>query len=254
MRRLPELLATLVIDKPMPETNHNHKPDFKSARVLTVLAVTLLVVSFATGCKKPAPQTATAPPPVGPALSNQTTERTPDEIALIDAAIKGDTSAVKTLLDHDVNANSRDPDGRTPLTEAAYYGHTEIVKLLLDHDADVFARKAHGETAYDMAASHQDIAEMIKREMDLLEAAAKGDSKLVKELLDKGAYVNVRDPDGRTPLTEAVWNNNVELVRLLLARGANPNAKKNDGATPLSIAQGKAYKEIADLLKKAGAK
>ena len=95
---------------------------------------------------------------------------------------------------------------------------------------------------------------MIKREIDLLNAAAKGDVKLVKELLDKGAYMNVRDPEGRTPLTEGVWNNNGELVRLLLASGANPNTKKNDGATPLSIAQGKGYKEITELLKKAGAK
>src|SRR4029077_16559576 len=137
--------------------------------------------------------------------------------------------------------------------EAAYYGHTEIAKLLLDHGADVFAKKIHGETAYEMAAGHQDIAQMIKREMDLLDAATKGDVKLVRELLDQGAYASVRDPEGRTPLTEAVWNNNVELVTVLLAHGANPNSKKNDGATPLSIAQGKAFKEIVALLKKAGA-
>jgi ankyrin repeat protein len=108
-----------------------------------------------------------------------------------------------------------------------------------------------------MAAGHHDIALMIKREIDLLEAAAKGDITLVKELLDKGAYVNVRDPEGRTPLTEAVWISNGELVRLLLERGANPNARKNDGASPLSIAQGRAYgkprHEIVEMLKKAGA-
>ena len=168
--------------------------------------------------------------------------------------MRGDTAAVKEFLDRGVNANTRDPDGRTPLTEAAYYGHTEIAKLLLDHGADVFARKVHGETAYDMAAGHQDIAQMIKREMELLDAAGKGDVRVVKELLDKGAYVNVRDPDGRTPLTEAVWNNNGELVRLLIDRGANVNTRKNDGATPLSIARGKGSSEIIELLKKAGAK
>jgi ankyrin repeat protein len=108
-----------------------------------------------------------------------------------------------------------------------------------------------------MAAGHQEIAQMIKREMDLLEATARNYVKLVRELLDKGAYVNVRDPEGRTPLTEAVWNNNPELVELLLERGANANTQKNDGATPLSIAQGRAYgkprQEIVEMLKKAGA-
>jgi ankyrin repeat protein len=85
-----------------------------------------------------------------------------------------------------------------------------------------------------------------------LEVSGSGDTKLVKELLDQGTYVNVRDPDGRTPLTEAVWNNHGEIVRLLLEKGADPNAKKNRGATPLSIAMGKGYKEIAGL-KKTGA-
>jgi ankyrin repeat protein len=46
----------------------------------------------------------------------------------------------------------------------------------------------------------------------------------------------------------------VELIRLLLDHGANPNTRKNDGATPLSIAQGKGYKDVIELLKKAGAK
>ena len=252
------MLATLVIDAPMPEPDHNHRLN-KSARLRPVLAATLLLaVSLSAGCKKPPPRIAPASATASPAASNQPSERTPDEIALIDAAINGDTTAVKALLEHGANANTKDPDDRTPLTEAAYYGHTEIAKLLLDHGADIYAKKAHGETAYDMAAGHQDIAQMIKRELDLLDAAAKGDVKLVKELLDKGAYVSVRDPDGRTPLTEAIWNNNVELVRLLLARGANPNTKKNDGATPLSIAQGRAYgqahQEIVEALKKAGAK
>jgi len=179
-------------------------------------------------------------------------------LALIDATIKGDTAAVKELLDRGVDPNSKDPEGRTPLTEAAFYGHTEIAKLLLNHGADVFAKKVHGETAYDLAAGHQAIAQMIKRELDLLAAATRGDVKLVKELLDEGAYVNVRDPEGRTPLTEAIWSNNGELVRLLLDHGANPNTRKNDGATPLSIALGRAYgaprQEIVEMLKKAGAK
>lgn len=226
-----------------------------SKTVRNLLAAILLAVVLCAGCKKPAPP---AVPPLpqqkAPALSSQSAERTADEIALLDASIKGDTALVKELLDRGVNANTKDADGRTPLTEAAFYGHTEIAKLLLDHGADVFAKKVHGETAYEMAAGHQEIAQMIKREMDLLPAATKGDDKLVKELLDKGAYVNVRDPEGRTPLTEAIWVNNIELVKLLLQRGANVSTRKNDGATPLSIAQGKGFKEIGELLKKAGAK
>ena len=251
------MIAWPIIDRPMPVSNRQQIPN-KATRLGLALTLTmLLAVGLSAACKKPAPRTMPASATPSP-ISKQPIERTAEEIALIDAAIQGDTAAVKALLDHGVNANSKDPEGRTPLTEAAFYGHTEIAKLLLDHGADIFAKKAHGETAYDMAAAHQDIAQMIKREIDLLDAATKGDLKLVKELLGKGAYVNVRDPDGRTPLTEAIWSNNVELVKLLLEHGANPNSKKNDGATPLSIALGRAYgqprQEIVELLKKAGAK
>ena len=180
--------------------------------------------------------------------------RIADEAALREAAIKGDIGTVKVLLDEGVNVNAKDADGRTALTEAAFYGRTEIAKMLLDKGADVFAKKNDGATPLTMAASHKEIAEMIQREIQLLEVAGKGDNAMVKDLLDKGAYVNVRDPEGRTPLTEAAWNNHVETVKLLLDRGANPNAKKVDGATPLSIATFKRHKEIVELLKKAGAK
>jgi uncharacterized protein len=177
-----------------------------------------------------------------------------DEAALREAAIKGDIGTVKVLLDEGVNVNAKDADGRTALTEAAFYGRTEIAKMLLDKGADVFAKKNDGATPLTMASSHKEIAEMIQREIQLLEVAGKGDNAMVRELLDKGAYVNVRDPEGRTPLTEAAWNNHVETVKLLLDKGANPNAKKVDGATPLSIATTKRHKEIVELLKKAGAK
>ena len=180
--------------------------------------------------------------------------RAEDEAALREAAIKGDIGTVKVLLDEGVNVNAKDADGRTALTEAAFYGRTEIAKMLLDKGADVFAKKNDGATPLTMAASHKEIAEMIQQEIQLLEVAGKGDNAMVKELLDKGAYVNVRDPEGRTPLTEAAWNNHVETVKLLLDKGANPNAKKVDGATPLSIATIKRHKEIVELLKKAGAK
>jgi ankyrin repeat protein len=192
--------------------------------------------------------------PVAERAGTADAARPSDEAALRAAAGKGDTATVKVLLDEGVNVNAKDGDGRTALTEAAFWGHADIVKLLLDKGADVFAKKNDGATPSTMAAGHPEIAEMIRREIQLLDVAGKGENKTVKELLDKGAYVNVRDPEGRTPLTEAAWNNHVETVKLLLEKGADPNLKKVDGATPLSIATNKGYKEIVELLKKAGAK
>src|ERR1700704_243848 len=102
----------------------------------------LLALALSAACKQPpAQRNATTAAAAGTPVGNHPGERTADEIALIDVSIKGDTAAVKALLDRGVNANTKDPDGRTPLSEAAYYGHTEIAKLLLDHGADVFAKK-----------------------------------------------------------------------------------------------------------------
>ena len=218
----------------------------------TLLCASLLVLL---SCQKKTTTPSPAPSkPVSERASNSDPAGAADEAALREAAIKGDIGAVKVLLDEGVNVNAKDADGRTALTEAAFYGRTEIAKILLDKGADVFAKKNDGATLLTIASSHKEIAEMIQQEIQLLEAAGKGDNAMVKELLDKGAYVNVRDPEGRTPLTEAIWNNHVETVKLLLDKGANPNAKKVDGATPLSIATNKQHKEIVELLKKAGGK
>lgn len=197
-------------------------------------------------------------PAVSPASNTGTSAtngaRVANEASLRDAAVKGDAQAVKLLLDRGADVNAKDSDGRTALTEAAFYGHAEVVKVLLAGGADIFAKKNDGQTVTAMAAGHKDIAEMIDREMRLLEIAGKGDNKTLKEYLDKGVYVNVKDPAGRTPLIEATWYNHPETVKLLLDKGADPNAKKTDGVTPLAIAAGKGYNDIADMLRKAGAK
>lgn len=224
---------------------------------LFVVSVLLLMPAALSGCKPKSttPTTNSAPAPVIIGASNNApATRSADEVALLEASIKGDTAGVKALLEKGVSPNAKDADGRTPLTEAAYRGFTEIARMLIEHDASLFAKKNDGETPITMAAGHPDIVSLIKLNLELADAARKGDAKSVKEMLDKGAYVNLRDPEGRTPLTEATWEDRVEVVSLLLARGANPNAKKNDGATPLSIATGRGHKEIAELLKKAGAK
>ena len=44
------------------------------------------------------------------------------------------------------------------------------------------------------------------------------------------------------------------MVELLIAKGAYVNARNGDGRTPLSYAQEKGYTKIAELLRKHGAK
>ncbi|HEV7397036.1 MAG TPA: ankyrin repeat domain-containing protein [Pyrinomonadaceae bacterium] len=218
---------------------------------LRLLALCLMI-GVLSSCK-PASQPGANNGP-GAAANTAPATRSTEEIALLDAAIKGDNETVKSLLDQGVNPNTKDGDGRTPMTEAAYFGHIEIVKMLIFKGGDMWAKKNDGETPVTMAAGHPDIVKLMKLSTDLVDAARAGDNKAIVALLDKGAYVNAKDVDGRSGLTEAAWENHVDTVKLLLEKGANANTKKNDGVTPLSIATGRGHKEIEELLKKAGAK
>src|SRR5437763_7030711 len=57
--------------------------------------------------------------------------------ALWAAARKGDTAAVKKLIDDGVDVNAKTPYGATALSFAADKGHLEVVKLMIQAKADV---------------------------------------------------------------------------------------------------------------------
>ena len=63
-----------------------------------------------------------------------------------------------------------------------------------------------------------------------------GDPKVVQELLDQGANVNIQNSKGQTALHCATKAGFVGLVKILLAHGANVNAQDNNGDTPLHAA------------------
>src|SRR5687767_14707049 len=105
--------------------------------------------------------------------------RKPDARAMYQAADRGDTAALRRLLDAGVDVNvpckdttSMDRDtfeqSRTPLLVAAAGGHEAAAMLLVARGADVNARGSFGgETA-------------------LVEAARTGQVKLVIALLERG--------------------------------------------------------------------
>lgn len=94
-----------------------------------------------------------------------------------------------------------------------------------------------------------------EQETALVIAAAQGDTKKVKDMLDKGVNVDTRDPDGNaTPLCHAAWFGHADTAQLLIERGADVNAKKSDGASVLTLATTRGHKDLAEMLRKAGAK
>ena len=88
----------------------------------------------------------------------------------------------------------------------------------------------------------------------LFEAARKGKTKVVQELIKDGINVNENDGYEYTPLLYAMQNGKPEVAQVLIAAGADVNVKDKDGNTPLHFAAGGGRTEVVKALVQAGAK
>ena len=81
----------------------------------------------------------------------------------------------------------------TPLHEAAAKGKYDIVKLLLKHGADPTKRNRDGHTPLDLVRDgDQDIADLLRGDAALLDAAKKGHLARVHKLVNS-QNINCRD-------------------------------------------------------------
>ncbi|XP_024223358.1 ankyrin repeat domain-containing protein 29 isoform X1 [Bombus impatiens] len=86
-------------------------------------------------------------------------------------------------------------------------------------------------------------------DVELHLAAARGDAKRLRVLLDSGrVHVDCKDKDGTTPLILAAAGGHIEAVTELLQQGADPNARRLTGTTALFFAAQGGYMDIASLL------
>lgn len=78
--------------------------------------------------------------------------------------------------------------------------------------------------------------------------AAEGKATAVQELLARGAYADVEDRLGDSPLNVAAKYGHKEVCEYLLASGADANHVGNDGWTPLRSAAFAGHSDTVDLL------
>jgi ankyrin repeat protein len=86
---------------------------------------------------------------------------------------------------------------------------------------------------------------------------AKGNapSEILEALAAGGGDVKAADGNGSTALLWAVEGGcSASSIKALLKAGANPNTRAKGGATPLMFAELYKRTELAEILKKAGAK
>jgi len=90
-------------------------------------------------------------------------------------------------------------------------------------------------------------------DLQLLEAAKKGNKAAVRSLLKQHADVNTSQGDGGTALAWAAYRDDLETADLLIGAGANVKAANDYGATPLLLACTNGSTAMVDKLLKAGA-
>jgi ankyrin repeat protein len=147
------------------------------------------------------------------------------ETPLLLASRKGHLEAVRVLLEHGADTETRDNESEaywSPLERASERGHVKVVQLLLDYHADLKTQDIHGQTALYMASWE-------------------GQPAAARILLEHGADANIRTKDNRTPLHTAL---NEGAARVLLEYGADANAKGKDNGTPLHSAWNKGVARV----------
>lgn len=114
------------------------------------------------------------------------------------SAFKGNTELGKLFLEFGANVNMKDHAGFTPLHWAAFGGHTNVIKHFITRNAEINSRSLHGWTPLMMAAWNGHLA-----------ACA--------ALLASGAETTLATSHGWTALQQATLNRHVPVIRLFLS-------------------------------------
>ena len=191
-----------------------------------------------------------------------------------EAALHSNTEMIKALLDAGADPNGAGPDGQTPLMVVARTSNFAAAKLLLDKGANPNVKETQrGQTPLMWAAASRQgpiMRELLARgaEVDtksatdlmtplvssepraqprppggmtaMLFATREGCLDCVKALVErgaeKGANVDLPDPEGVTPLITAIFNAHFDAAKYLIEKGANIDRWDWWGRSPLYLA------------------
>lgn len=160
----------------------------------------------------------------------------PDTILLFEAAEKGDSDALRDLLDGStLDIDVTDEHDRTAIIFAAHHGNPDAVQVLIDAGANINQTSAVGWTAAHDAAFH-------------------GNARALKVLIDSDADIHQLDNDKSTPLLLAIQNNQNDCAYILIKSGAQINETGNTlNWTPLMYAIAKNNLRCVEMLLEADA-
>src|SRR5215471_1499485 len=193
-----------------------------------------------------------------------------DATPLAEAAFHSNSEIIKALLDAGADPNAPGADGQTPLMLLARGTNVAAAKLLLDKGANPRATESQRQqTALMWAAANSQgpmTRLLVGRGADvntktatdlmtplvsgepraqprspggmtaLMFASREGCLECVAAIIEKGASIDLPDPEGVTPLLWAIWNTRFDVAKYLIEHGANVNRWDWWGRTPLYLA------------------
>jgi len=150
---------------------------------------------------------------------------------LHETARMGQLVMVTMLLEEGVSLDSTDSAGRTPLEIAMLNGRTQTAEVLIEAGAEFDPSRLL------LLSAQQNVS----------------DRDVVRFLRQKGADIDARDDDGRTPLLFAAGHGNHRLIHHLIEYGANVNARGPEGESALDLVRRQKLPEVERFLLRNGA-
>ncbi|RWA06832.1 hypothetical protein EKO27_g8273, partial [Xylaria grammica] len=173
------------------------------------------------------------------------------QAALHYAAREGQVAIVKILLENNTDVLAEDQHGKTAVHEAVKYEHKSIIEMLLEHvgnenDRERWLVAMRLPPAVDQTDEEEARFLLEKganpillqfNDLSLLSIAVlRRSAGMLRLLLVNGAYADVKDDFGGTPLHWAAYSGYNAGIQLLLDHGANIEALDEDWAKPLHMA------------------
>lgn len=151
---------------------------------------------------------------------------------LMEAIVEGNDQICNYLIKEEkADLEVRDDDHQTALIYAANYNRTEVLNVLIDNGSNI---KAQNRSGYHAA----------------YRAACYGKLDILKMLLAKDrSVIDLKGPNGETPLIVAAIDGRVQVVRHLVHENAKVNLIDLSGKTALQHAMNF---EIIEILKNNG--
>ncbi|GAB6423496.1 ankyrin repeat domain-containing protein [Bacillus luti] len=192
---------------------------------------------------------------------------------LLLSATLGDTETAMKLIQDGANINVEGDNGETPILAATYQNHVETVKALIAGGANIEVKdeKKSNPFLYASREGYTDIVKLLiaagvnTKETTrsggtaLISASERGHVEVVKELLEHTDIdVNYKNDRGGTALVEAIVLGNgseshKKVIQMLIEHGADVNMANKENITPLQYAEKRGFKDIANMLRLAGA-